>query len=275
MRLLLHACCGPCTLEPLRLLLEEGHSIVLAYMNSNIQPQAEYCQRKDTLLGFALDQGIEVIEGAYEPKEWLSAVGPYTKDPKLRPQRCRTCYRLRLDEACRYAAEQGFEGVATTLTVSPYQYLDAIREELEEACAPYGLVPVFRDYTEHYPEATRRSKELGMYRQNYCGCVFSKAEAAQERETRRAERAAAKAAKKEASASARAAAWAQRAQKRAERDAYAKKRAAQRAALKAYKQAQASGVHEGAQVAGACEEGQLAKIRETAQAGGVRERMDA
>ena len=82
------------------------------------------------------------------------------------------------------------EGVATTLTVSPYQYTETIREELERACEPHGLAAVFRDYREQYPEATRRSKAMGMYRQNYCGCVFSKIEAAEEREARKAERAA-------------------------------------------------------------------------------------
>ncbi len=158
-------------------------------------------------------------------------------DPDRRPDRCRACYRLRLEEACAYAAANGFEGVATTLTVSPYQYTETIREELERACEPHGLAAVFRDYREQYSEATRRSKAMGMYRQNYCGCVFSKIEAAEEREARKAERAAAKAAKEAAEAPARAAAEAARQKKRAEKQAYANKRAAQRAALKAYKQA--------------------------------------
>ena len=123
----------------------------------------------------------------------------------------------------------------TTYTV--YQYTEIIREELERACEAHGLAAVFRDYREQYPEATRRSKAMGMYRQNYCGCVFSKIEAAEEREARKAERAAAKAAKEAAEAPARAAAEAARQKKRAEKQAYANKRAAQRAALKAYKQA--------------------------------------
>lgn len=237
MRLLLHACCGPCSLEPLRLLLEEGHDITIAYMNSNIHPKEEYLHRRDTLLEFAATQGISVVEGVYSPQAWANTAGQYASDPTMRPWRCRACYRQRLDEACDYALANGFDGVATTLTVSPYQYTDIIREELEAACALRGLAPVFRDYTEQYPEATRRSKALGMYRQNYCGCAVSKKEAEQEREERRAERAAAKAAKLAEEAPKRAAAEAARAKKRAERQAYAEKRAAQRAALKAYKQA--------------------------------------
>ena len=182
MKLLLHACCCPCTLEPLRLLLEEGHDIAIAYMNSNIHPVEEYEHRRAVLLDFAREQGLEVIEGVYDPQAWSRAAGVFGTDPDQRPDRCRACYRLRLEEACVYAAE------------------------LERACEPHGLSAVFRDYREQYPEATRRSKAMGMYRQNYCGCVFSKIEAAEEREARKAERAAAKAAKEAAEAPARAAA---------------------------------------------------------------------
>ena len=171
MRLLLHACCGPCSLEPLRLLLEEGHEITIAYMNSNIHPKEEYERRRDTLMEFARTQGIPVVEGVYSPQAWANTAGVYGADPAMRPWRCRACYRQRIDEACRYASANCFDGVATTLTVSPYQYTDIIREELEAACALHGLAPVFRDFTEQYPEATRRSKALGMYRQNYCGCA--------------------------------------------------------------------------------------------------------
>ena len=236
MKLLLHACCGPCSLEPLRLLLEAGHDITIAYMNSNIHPAAEYDRRLQTMLEFAESQGIAVVEGPYEPQAWANAAGVYGTDPDARPDRCRACYRLRLEEAARYAAEHGFEGLATTLSVSPYQYIDEIGEELAAACAPYALEPVFQDFREQYPEATRRSKALGMYRQNYCGCAFSKVEAAEEREQRKAERAAAKAAKEAAEAPRRAAEEAERARNRAEKQAYNETRQRQRALLKKMKE---------------------------------------
>ena len=157
--------------------------------------------------------------------------------PDARPDRCRACYRLRLDEAARYAAEHGFEGLATTLSVSPYPiYRPDSAEELSVACAAHGIEPVFQDFREQYPEATRRSKALGMYRQNYCGCAFSKVEAAEEREQRKAERAAAKAAKEAAEAPRRAAEAAERARNRAEKKAYNEKRQRQRALLKKMKE---------------------------------------
>ncbi len=117
------------------------------------------------------------------------------RDPKFahlysdRENRCRACYRLRLEELARYAHEQGFEGIGTTLTVSPYQYTDVIHEELQRAAKPYDdLAVVFQDYRSFYPNATKRSRDLGMYRQNYCGCAFSDKEAAAERSARKAAR---------------------------------------------------------------------------------------
>ena len=198
MKLLLHACCGPCSLEPVRILAEAGHDITIAYLNSNIAPASEYEHRLKTLLKWAKSQNIPVIEGPYEPTTWQNAVKlTWDGTQENRADRCRACYRIRLEELARYAHEHGFEGIGTTLTVSPYQYTDIINEELERAAAPYeGLSAVFQDFREFYPQATIRSRELGMYRQNYCGCAYSDAEAAAERAERKAARKAAKAKEK-------------------------------------------------------------------------------
>ena len=236
MKLLLHACCCPCTLEPLRLLLEEGHDIAIAYMNSNIHPAEEYEHRRDVLLDFVREQGLEVIEGIYDPQAWSRAAGVFGTDPDQRSDRCRACYRLRLEEACAYAAANGFEGVATTLTVSPYQYTQVIREEVERAAAQAGVAPVFEDFRPYYDEATRESRELGMYRQNFCGCRISDLEAAAERAERKEQRAAAKAAERAAHADERAAEEAARAAHKAERAAYDQKQARKRAILKALRE---------------------------------------
>ena len=105
-----------------------------------------------------------------------------------RRARCRACYALRLDEACRVAAVRGFKYVSTTLAVSPYQLFEDCGELLCAFASKYGLEPVWQDFRPFYPEATRESRELGMYRQNYCGCRFSAAEAAIERHEARDER---------------------------------------------------------------------------------------
>ena len=237
MKLLLHACCGPCSLEPVRLLQAAGHDITIAYMNSNIAPADEYQHRLSTLLEWARSQGIPVIEGPYEPDRWQEAVRASwhpdparlvadsagdasrdadaafntgidpefdtgidpefdpARDPKFahlysdRDNRCRACYRLRLEELARYAHEHDFDAIGTTLSVSPYQYTSIIKEELERAAAHYdGLTALFEDFRPYYPNATKRSRDLGMYRQNYCGCAYSDKEAAAERAARKAAR---------------------------------------------------------------------------------------
>ncbi|MCL1799012.1 MAG: epoxyqueuosine reductase QueH [Eggerthellaceae bacterium] len=183
MKLLLHACCGPCSLEPVRLLAEAGHEVTLAFMNANIQPADEYARRRDTLAAWAGAAGIPVVEGASDPTLWEAAVAPALAGP--RQERCRACYRLRFEEVARVGAEGGFEAVSTTLSISPYQLTGVIAEELGRAAAAQGLACVFEDFRPFYPEATRRSRALGMYRQNFCGCRPSADEAAAERAERR------------------------------------------------------------------------------------------
>lgn len=305
MKLLLHACCGPCSLEPTRLLKAAGHDITIYYANSNIHPAEEYEHRLATLRAWAADAGFEVLEGPYDPATWEACAGRIgdaaiaeveqarakadaegecagkregeidspseassnrsktvtdtnhgasapdgallsasatgsaavlSVDPARREARCRACYRLRLEETARVAAERGFEGIGTTLSVSPYQYTQVIREEVERAAAQAGIAPVFEDFRPYYDEATRESRELGMYRQNFCGCRISDLEAAAERAERKEQRAAAKAAERAAHADERAAEEAARAAHKAERAAYDKKQARKRAILKALRE---------------------------------------
>ena len=190
--LLLHACCGPCSLEPLRLLREEGYEPTICWTNPNIQPLSEHERRLETLTAWARDVAkVEVIVAGDDREAWERGVAPFGFD---RDDRCRACYALRLAESCRVAAERGFSHISTTLAVSPYQLFDCCEEVLMRLAAAHGLQAVWRDFRPRYPEATRRSRELGMYRQNYCGCRFSAAEAAIERHEARDARKAAKAA---------------------------------------------------------------------------------
>lgn len=184
MRIALHACCGPCLLEPIEALRSRGE-VVVYYHNPNIHPADEYERRRDTLLAYADEQGIEVVESAYDPASWMRDAGRHGDE---RAERCRACYRLRLGQTARWAAENGFDAIATTLTVSPYQDIGAIEHEAREAAAMWGLEYVGEDFRERYSEATRRSRELGMYRQNYCGCVLSDVEARRERAERKRQR---------------------------------------------------------------------------------------
>jgi predicted adenine nucleotide alpha hydrolase (AANH) superfamily ATPase len=181
MRVMLHACCGPCLLEPYDA-LAAGHEVVVCYANPNIHPAEEYERRRDTLAAYAEGAGIPVIELAYDPALWEAAVAGVREDPS---RRCRRCFALRIGMVADEARRNGFDAVATTLTVSPYQDPAAIREAGEEACAVAGVEFMITDFREQYPEATRRSRELGMYRQRYCGCEPSIREAEEDRRHRR------------------------------------------------------------------------------------------
>ena len=164
-------------------------------MNSNIQPYPEYVRRWETLCRWAKEQGIPVVEGVYDEGAWAQGPGAVMRAGAPCEDRCRVCYRMRLEEAARYAQEHGFEAISTTLAVSPYQLSEICHEELQKAARSHGLECVWEDFRPYYPEATRRSRALGMYRQNYCGCLVSKAEADTERAQRKREKAAARAAR--------------------------------------------------------------------------------
>lgn len=193
--LLLHACCGPCSLEPLRLLREEGFDPVICWTNPNIQPLEEHGLRLRTLMSWARDVAqAEVIVAGDDRNAWERGVAPAGFD---RTRRCRACYALRLAESCRVARERGFGHVSTTLAVSPYQLFDDCTELLVSLADAHGLTPVVRDFRPWYPQATKEARELGLYRQNYCGCRFSAAEATMERHEARDARKAKRRATKE------------------------------------------------------------------------------
>lgn len=195
MPLALHACCGPCSLEPVRLLREEGFEPVIIWCNPNIQPASEHDIRLATLLSWARLAHLEVIradEGLYGAQtlgaareRWERSVAPHGFD---REARCRACYAQRLAATCTAAQDLGFTYVSTTLAVSPYQLFETCTEVLQKLASVHGLTAVVRDFRPQYDTATKESRELGMYRQNYCGCRFSAAEATCERHELREKR---------------------------------------------------------------------------------------
>lgn len=243
-RLLLHACCGPCSLEPLRVLGARDIDTAIHFSNSNIAPFDEYERRLDALRDHARDANIELIVDEYDNDEWgrtSGRIGAADEGSEERRARCRACYRIRLERSASYAVEHGFDALGTTLSVSPYQYGDIIREELERACERHGLRAFYEDYSPLYAEATRRSKESGMYRQNYCGCLLSKDEADKERAQRKAERDVRKAQRALERKDAERALDV----KRRERREYDAKQAKKRAVLKALREQRKSGEGDG------------------------------
>jgi predicted adenine nucleotide alpha hydrolase (AANH) superfamily ATPase len=179
----------------------EGFSVATAFVNSNIHPKEEYALRIGTWMDYAKTRGIPTFEGAYDPQLWEKTVGVhggpyplleaapgYRENLAQRQVRCAACYRLRFEELASLASQNGFAAISSTLTISPYQFTPLILAELERAAHAVGLQAVAHDFSEHYAETSRRSRELGMYRQNYCGCRYSQEEAQLERAERKAAR---------------------------------------------------------------------------------------
>jgi hypothetical protein len=181
LKLLLHCCCGPCSLEVAEHFRSLGYEVTGWFFNPNIHPAAELARRTATMIEAAQAAGLPVVgEDSITPlSEFLLRLA------RNRGRRCRACYRLRLDEAARQAAAGGYDAFATTLTISPYQDQEAIAQIGESAAEAAGVRFFFADLRDHYHTSADRAREIGLYRQNYCGCVFSALERA-ERRSRRA-----------------------------------------------------------------------------------------
>lgn len=175
-RLLLHACCAPCSSATLERLA--GHfDLTVLYYNPNIYPPEEYHRREAELERFVQQAGYRfpVVELPYDPQEFYTAVRWLEQEPE-KGARCTECYRLRLEQAARYAAEHGFDWFCTTLSISPMKDPVRINALGEELGARYGVrfLPSEFRKKDGYKRSLELSAEYGLYRQDYCGCVFSK-----------------------------------------------------------------------------------------------------
>lgn len=180
-RLLLHSCCAPCSSYVLEY-LAQYFSITLMYYNPNISPQEEFDKRTQELRRLVgqlpVKYPVDIVVPPYRPEEFYTAVKGLEGVPEG-GERCFVCYRLRLEEAAKYAAEHGYDYFCSTLSISPMKNaakLNEIGEELSEIY-PVKLLPSDFKKRGGYLRSIELSKEYGLYRQNYCGCVFSKREA--------------------------------------------------------------------------------------------------
>ncbi|MBU0481272.1 MAG: epoxyqueuosine reductase QueH [Proteobacteria bacterium] len=171
MNLLLHICCGPCTTYPFKTLTAEGHTIQGYFHNPNIHPYREFQRRISALEEFCRQTGMEVeYDREYGLKEYLRKV-VFNEE-----NRCRTCYEMRLAETARKAATIGADAFSTTLLYSRFQKHDRIREIGEKMASEYGVSFYYRDFREGWREGIDLAIERGLYRQPYCGCIYSEQE---------------------------------------------------------------------------------------------------
>ena len=177
-RLFLHSCCAPCSsyvLEYLSPLL----AVTVFYYNPNISPAEEYEKRveeqKRLIVSLSGAHAIDFVAGEYEPDKFIRMAKGLEKEPEG-GERCFRCYKLRMEEAARLAARGGYDYFTTTLTISPLKNAEKINEIGEQLAELYGVRHLPSDFKKKngYRRSVELSAKYGLYRQNYCGCVFSK-----------------------------------------------------------------------------------------------------
>lgn len=174
-RLLLHTCCAPCSSHTI-MVLKDYFDITIYYSNDNIFPSEEYNIRLDEQIRFASEFDIPVISDEYSHHDYLAAVKGYELLGE-KSERCYKCYQLRLLKTCQKARKLGFDYFTTSLSISPYKISSWINELGYKLEREYGVAFLYSNFKkeEGYKDSIRLSKEYNLYRQDYCGCEFSKA----------------------------------------------------------------------------------------------------
>ena len=171
MNTLLHTCWAPCSIHCVNTLRQEGIEPVSYWFNPNIHPYTEYRSRKTTQEEYAKSINMRlVIDNTYGLRNFVKNVIDDLD------HRCFYCYQVRLDETARYAAEHHFDSFTTTLLVSPYQKHEALIQAGETAAKKYGVPFLYRDFRPGFKDGQQKARELELYMQNYCGCIFSEEE---------------------------------------------------------------------------------------------------
>lgn len=175
--LLLHACCAPCSSACIEY-LSQYFKITLFYYNPNIAPAEEYQHRIEEIRRFVAEfktkYPVTLVEGAYDPKQFYDAVRGLENEPEG-GKRCRKCFELRLSEAARIAKELGADYFTTTLTIGPKKDEQVLNQVAKEQGEIFGIKPLPSDFKKKggYARSLELSEEYNLYRQNFCGCVYS------------------------------------------------------------------------------------------------------
>ena len=174
-KLLLHVCCAPCGAYSREYLSEQGFEVTYYFYNPNIYPKAEYDRRLKELLHYCGEKNIPIITEEPDFENWNSAAKGLENEPE-KGRRCYMCYEMRLRKTAQKAQELSFDCFTTTLSISPHKSYEMIKKISENLSKEIGI-----DYTDvnlkkkdGYKKSVELSQKYGFYRQNYCGCRFSK-----------------------------------------------------------------------------------------------------
>ena len=171
MKLLLHTCCAPCSIKCIETLRAEDIEPTLFWHNPNIHPYTEYRSRRNALKEYAkFIKASLVMEDEYGLRPFVLGVFPNFD------ARCEYCYKTRLMATAEFALKNGFDAFSTTLLISPYQNHDLIKQIGQRIADDKKVIFMYRDFRQHFRDGQKAARELGMYMQKYCGCVFSEEE---------------------------------------------------------------------------------------------------
>jgi predicted adenine nucleotide alpha hydrolase (AANH) superfamily ATPase len=176
-KLLIHSCCAPCSSYVLEY-LSQYFEITIFYYNPNIYPETEYIRRveeqKQLIQSMSLASVVQFRQGVYEPQQYYQAVKGLEREPEG-GDRCFECYELRLREAAQLAKEGGYDYFTTTLSISPHKKSEKLNEIGNNLATEFGVSYLPSDFKKKngYKRSIELSKEYNLYRQDYCGCVFS------------------------------------------------------------------------------------------------------
>ena len=171
MKVALHICCGVCAAGVVEQLASEGHQVLGFFYNPNIYPLEEYNRRLEVAQTVAKELDFTLTVGQYTPEEWFQKTEPLANEPEG-GRRCEVCFRLRLNRTYLYMEERGCDAFATTLTISPRKAADLVNRVGQEIGGDRFLVRDFKKKA-GFQRAIELAKKWSLYRQDYCGCVYS------------------------------------------------------------------------------------------------------
>jgi epoxyqueuosine reductase len=171
-KVLLHICCAGCASVAVMRLKEEGFSPLGIFYNPNIYPESEYNKRRQDFEKISREYDFSIIEDSYEPRAWFDSIKGYESEPEG-SKRCEICFKFRLSRVYRIMQDKGYGFFTTTLTISPHKNSRLINKIGQDIAGERFLQRDFKK-EDGFKKSVKISKELDLYRQNYCGCVYSK-----------------------------------------------------------------------------------------------------
>jgi epoxyqueuosine reductase len=167
-KVLVHCCCAHCAAYTLEYWRKQGCEVEALWYNPNVHPDVEHTRRRESMKSLAEDLNVPLIAGEYDCEEYFRRI------KGNEAERCRYCFRLRLEKTARTAVEHGFDAFTTTLLISPQQKHELLKTIAQDVARECSVEFLYADLRKRYSDSRHITKPKNLYRQHYCGCIFSK-----------------------------------------------------------------------------------------------------